>query len=672
MTNKTQQLQQKEYLFFSRILINTNVPLDEKYIKGAFLSSFFPNISTLLFFCLLFSTNLLSQELHFQHYTTKDGLSYYRIPRASNLIQDRHGFIWIPTFNGLNRFDGREFKIFKNDPTDTTSISNNTSLGLSEAADGKIWISVGKEGVNIYDPITGIFERLKHDPNNPKSLCGNFVVNIQKAPNGDMWLASHKGPVCRCKKGTREFKSYSFSGDLGKESILFTQDSTLYIGSVLGLHQYLPEKDTFILHIPYPEAPKDRRLNMVRAMMEGANGEIWVSSLLKGQKIFNPKTATFRPVPNQLVFTPNSAAISFLKDKDNNLWLGERKAIIKYNPSKEQHRIFQQQTDDLSTWQDSWAAHLLQDQAGSLWVGTGTNGISVTHNIKNPFAVLPNLNYGEELIPLNDHQLLLPTDKGIVTYDILQQKIVPSELPPIVKNANAFWLRLSPTGALWWLDNKTGKTYSYHLKTGKFRTLNQRERFEIDSKGNVWFQKFLGYYDVQQEKMMPIYQTLIEKDTTQKLPTDIHLNWVTLDNQDRAWYSTNGDGFLMIDSKLKKLKRFVHKPNNLNSVAVGSIYRIRAGSNGWIYCRTNTALSIYQPERDTFIHLTEADGMLNTQYLASMEDDNGDWWFATPEGLSKLTLPNLEFQNFDTNDGLPGGFFHWGERQRCFRIFVFF
>ncbi|MEO1258936.1 MAG: two-component regulator propeller domain-containing protein [Bacteroidota bacterium] len=122
---------------------------------------------------------LLGQHLNFQHFTAEDGL-IYQAGYEIKIAQDRSGFLWLPNLNGLYRYDGREFRLFKKAAGDPDGLSTNTIRIVHEASDGKIWVGTGN-GIHIYDPQTGKFEHLQHDPNDPESLCGNDVRSIGAA-----------------------------------------------------------------------------------------------------------------------------------------------------------------------------------------------------------------------------------------------------------------------------------------------------------------------------------------------------------------------------------------------------------------------------------------------------------------------------------------------------------
>ncbi len=140
--------------------------------------SYLTLIVLFLFFCL--STNA-QQNVQVESITTEDGLSQGMV---YDILQDREGFLWIATKDGLNRYDGYHFEVFTNDPNNPWSISGNTIKHLFEDSAGRIWATSVNAGINIYDKKTGRFHHIRHDPQDPASLSGNYISSIVEDSSG--------------------------------------------------------------------------------------------------------------------------------------------------------------------------------------------------------------------------------------------------------------------------------------------------------------------------------------------------------------------------------------------------------------------------------------------------------------------------------------------------------
>ena len=264
-----------------------------------------------------------------------------------NFVQDQRGFLWVPSLNGLNRFDGREFKVFRYEKNNPNGLSTNFINTVFVDRAGKIWIGTRTEGINIYDPETETFEYIRHDPADPESLCGYDVRSINQDREGNHWIGTVGQVACRCKEGERTFTTYPGVGSLG---YLQQENGTIWRGGAYGLHRYLPEQDTFILYIPHPG--KDFRYNGANALAEGPDGEVWITSKRRTQLIFNPETETFRDFPGNTEFDPGQAAYALHKDRNGDFWLGGFGRIARYDAGQDRIEVFEHDIEDPTSCQN--------------------------------------------------------------------------------------------------------------------------------------------------------------------------------------------------------------------------------------------------------------------------------------------------------------------------------
>ena len=149
-----------------------------------------------------------AQKLHqmnFEQISMEDGLSQVSI---NSILQDSTGFLWFATLDGLNRYDGYSFKVFKPVANDTTSISSNRILCLFQDSYGKIWIGTLGGGLNEYNPITETFTRYMHNPADENSLSNNDVYDITEDDEGILWIATYGGGLNRFDRNTHQFTAY--------------------------------------------------------------------------------------------------------------------------------------------------------------------------------------------------------------------------------------------------------------------------------------------------------------------------------------------------------------------------------------------------------------------------------------------------------------------------------
>ena len=147
-------------------------------------------LTLLLRFDITASLFAQPQSLRFEHISVEQGLSNFALTR---IVQDRQGFLWFGTEDGLNKFDGYEFTVYKPDPADTNSLPGRFVQALYVDRQGSLWLSTGMDGLRRYNPNTDKFDRFKHDPQNPQSLAGKIVYKILEDGNNELWMGTQQG-----------------------------------------------------------------------------------------------------------------------------------------------------------------------------------------------------------------------------------------------------------------------------------------------------------------------------------------------------------------------------------------------------------------------------------------------------------------------------------------------
>ena len=238
-------------------------------------------IALVLFVALIPSSNACGQDgghhlpeaitpnapvLRFERLSIEDGLAQQSV---TALEQDRQGYLWIGTQDGLHRYDGHEFKVYTSIPFDTTSLSGNYIYGISEGIDGYLWVS-SDGGLNRFDPETGKSVVFKHDPSDSTSLPSNIIFDVLAGSNGDVWAATSRSGIARMRRGeTGRFERISHVPDdpstITDDRLAYLQEDPqgyIWAGSLNGINRidprtgevtrFLmdPKDDPFAMHHP--------------------------------------------------------------------------------------------------------------------------------------------------------------------------------------------------------------------------------------------------------------------------------------------------------------------------------------------------------------------------------------------------------------------------------------
>ncbi|NOR88608.1 MAG: hypothetical protein GQ527_13475, partial [Bacteroidales bacterium] len=317
-------------------------------------------------------------QTKFTQLTTKDGLSDNRI---LDMIEDRQGFIWLATENGLNRFDGYEFVVFQNVPIDTFSISSNIVTSIAEDIYGNLWIGT-VFGLNKYNRTLDQFTHYFYNSANPNSIRNNHIRAILADEEGVLWIETVDGFLhsLDIKSGKIEYykhravsQPYYHYHDIFKEN-----DSILWIGGrnseVLNFNIFSGKFDAYL---SARKKKLSKKTNDVSSYFKDSKGNFWVTGL-DGAYILDRDSANYH-----LFLTGSTFCI--LEEKDGSLWFGTGNGIYKYHPESNQMSHITAQRNNPHSLSDMHINKMMEDASGVLWIATN-NGLSLYSPKKNNFS----------------------------------------------------------------------------------------------------------------------------------------------------------------------------------------------------------------------------------------------------------------------------------------------
>ncbi len=323
-------------------------------------------------FVLAIPSPVLSQTQHlrFNHLTVADGLSQSDV---HCLLQDRNGFMWLGTADGLNRFDGYESRIFRHETDNPKSLSGNRVFSLHEDGQGRIWVGTEADGVSRYDPSTETFERFEDHANHPLSEINKAVVAITEDREGRLWFAVGHGGLYRLDPNG-EGRHYSDGhGDQTKQddfdvsTILEDKAGRIWVGSNYGLalmDSQLTGPFTSIL-------PEDGNKNSCWSLFEDRDGTLWAGTWRGGVVRFDPERKNQR----RFLFGKGPDNISnevraICQDRNGIVWLATGNGIQRFDPESQEFQNYRHDPTDIGGLNHNRTRALCLDRDGLLWIGT--------------------------------------------------------------------------------------------------------------------------------------------------------------------------------------------------------------------------------------------------------------------------------------------------------------
>ena len=622
-----------------------------------------------IFSCLKISTSYanIRESFNFKNITIEDGLSQSTV---ETIYQDSKGYIWIGTNDGLDRYNGYEFKHYKHDKYDKNSIANNYIVDIIEDKNGYIWVSTigGLSRINPdKDEIKNYYS--KEDSGNVsnsnlwKILCTKDNRLIASTIDGLNVYDKNKDKFTRILYKEGELPSqyiYSLEEDI---------NGHIWVGTDNGLVEL--DKDLNIVK-SYQDAIED---SDVYNVYDDSKGNIWVCTLDNGLFKINldDKSVENYKNNNSKISIPSNNVRDIISDSEGKLWIATDKGLCTFDYEREEFITYNKKSYQSNSLIDDEIFCLLKDSSGLIWIGT-YSGISrfnpnsnFTHFKLDPYednSISGNVIHG--IYEDDDKTLWIGTNESgvnIINGESIKHlnkensNIVSDLIEDITGFKNYIFIGTNEGLSVLVKNDKTAKNYTitnYTTKDGL--PSNKIRSLFIDSKGYLWIgtNKGLAILDTNNNKIIDITYILDEMGVSDKF-----IRAVYEDSKGNYYIGCFLDGGLIkINPNTKEYKIYKNIENDDSSISNNSIRYINEDLYGNILVGTSHGINILNLSTDKFNHYTEKDGLINNTIYGILVDKNNGIWMSTNAGISKLSTEDATFKNFTITDGLQSNEFN--------------
>ena len=628
-----------------------------------------------IFSCLKISTSYanIRESFNFKNITIEDGLSQSTV---ETIYQDSKGYIWIGTNDGLDRYNGYEFKHYKHDKYDKNSIANNYIVDIIEDKNGYIWVSTigGLSRINPdKDEIKNYYS--KEDSGNLSNsnlwqlLCTKDNRLIASTIDGLNVYDEDKDKFTRILYKEGELPSqyiYSLEEDLYGH---------IWVGTDNGLVEL--DKDLNIVK-SYQDAIGD---SDVYNVYDDSKGNIWVCTLDNGLFKINldDKSVENYKNNNSKISIPSNNVRDIISDSEGKLWIATDKGLCTFDYEREEFITYNKKSYQSNSLIDDEIFCLLKDSSGLIWIGT-YSGISrfnpnssFTHFKSDPYdnnSISGNVIHG--IYEDDDKTLWIGTNESgvnIINGESIKHlnkensNIVSDLIEDITGFKNYIFIGTNEGLSVLVKNDKTVKNYTitnYTTKDGL--PSNKIRSLFIDSKGYLWIgtNKGLAILDINNNKIIDITYILDEMGVSDKF-----IRAVYEDSKGNYYIGCFLEGGLIkINPNNKEYKIYKNIENDDSSISNNSIRYINEDLYGNILVGTSHGINILNLSTDKFNHYTEKDGLINNTIYGILVDKNNGIWMSTNAGISKLSTEDATFKNFTITDGLQSNEFNG---RACFK-----
>jgi ligand-binding sensor domain-containing protein/signal transduction histidine kinase len=622
--------------------------------------------------------------LRFDHISIQQGLSNSAVTAGA---QDEHGIIWFGTFDGLNKYNGYEFVVYRHNSDDNSSISDNIIYDMYADGKGSLWIGTDN-GLSRFDTQLQVSENYSSSESDITTISDNVINVIIPDQNAGLWIGTESG-----------LNFFDIQTGIFTRYYIMDDDR----GSVLA--------------------------NVILSLYQDSDGILWVGTE-DGLYLLNPQTQIFRPPSPSLrpYFESGDMALRTIQElQDGSLWLGTNQGVLSINDERNEVHWYQTLSSDQNSLSDATIMDIFEDRNGMVWVAT-TKGlnlfnselnqfIQIQRRAYNPYSLSDNLIY--HIFQDKSGILWFLTAGGVDTFNIRTKQFLHYFNIPEVPNSLVNNLVLSiledKNGYLWIgtangldrLDRKSNQFRHFLNNKNNFSSLSDSFITALleDANGNLWIgtdQGGLNWYDPANETFLhfpsnPAIQNSLSNNSISVMlqdrdgilwigtatgildrmdPKSMRFEHYVLETRDpvnqlksriRAIIqSRNGDlwlgtsyGLYRMNPATTEIIRFTHDSAETGSLSDDFILSLYEDHEGLIWIGTyGGGLNVYDARKNTFKNYTHTDGLANDSVYGILEDARGYLWLSTNHGISRFYPQDESFVNYDVRDGLQSNEFN--------------
>lgn len=630
------------------------------------------------------------ENLKFENISRDEGLSQSVV---SCIIQDYIGFMWFGTQDGLNRYDGKKFTVYKNESENINSLCNNYIMCLFEDKNKNLWIGT-KAGLSRYDRNNDCFINYKFEPDDSKLTSNNqinsitddksgslwigtygsglinfnlikndftiyrknendiFSLNedrincIREDCDGNLWIGTWGGGLNYFDKGQKKFYRKFLSVDEPNNvsirrinSLLIDSNGILFVCTNNGLYEFVKEKNEFINYENNLSDTYSISDNLVSQIYEDSAKNYWVGTREGGLNLFDKQSRKFfnyKYDKDSLFSISNNTIMSVYEDRSGIIWIGTfGGGINKFNRQSKKIYHYLSDSGNSNSLASNDVCCFCEDSENNLWIGTRDNGISKFNRKEKTF-----INYKHNAEDVNS-----------LSYDNVKSVIEDND-----KN---IWIG-TLGGGLNKFNIKTKKFHHYKNDSGNKNSLGHNTVFAMasDKSGNLW----IGTTGGGLNKFDPVKEIFTQyiSDTNNKFSISSNrVSTIFIDRDDNIWIGTENSGLNRFDRDEEKFYHYKHNPKVPSSISGNDIPVIYEDSSGNLWIGTNgDGLNKFNKETGAFKRFAEKDGLPNNIINGILEDRNSNLWISTNNGLSKFNPITEIFKNYDVRDGFQNNEFN--------------
>ena len=629
---------------------------------------------------------LYGTDIRFERLTSEQGLS---MSVVNSIAQDKQGFMWFATQDGLNRYDGKSFRIFKHDPDDPTSLAANWIDALYVDSQGAIWIGTMGNGLDCYNAQTGEFIHYKHQSDNPASLVNNRIASIYEDRSGILWLTTADG-VDRFDRKTGLFSHLKDDPSI-PDGILALEIRTVYqdragqfwFSSKGGVARFDPSSSQYTIFTHQPNDPSSLSENSISGVLQDRSGNIWVATFGGGINLLNKERRGFVHFTfgeGEMHNSDQANITTLLEDPAGRIWMGTwGGGLIGFDPINGQSVEFRYEPENPTSLGNDNIKTIFSNVSGSVWIGTFGGGLSkfdylsqqFLHYRNNPRDANSLSSKMVWSIIANTQELWVGTENGLDRLDLQTNQYTHYRYDPAdnqgLQSNHIQALYQDPAGEIW-IGTNMGGLSLFEPKNHRFKTYRNDpldpgslsndtiNAIAQDSSGYYWFgtKDGLNRFDQTTQK----FKRYLNDPNDPASLSSSYVNVIYPVRNGKFWIGTP-NGFNYFDPSTGRAKRYNAVPVQAGDVSSDSIISILEDQSGILWLGSvGNGLIRFDPQSKEMKAFHEKDGLPNDTVYGILEDNDHNLWLSTNNGLSRLDPVTMNFKTYYSKDGIQSNEFN--------------
>jgi ligand-binding sensor domain-containing protein len=602
--------------------------------------------------------------------------------------------MWFGTQDGLNKYDGYDFKVYRHFPDEPASMANSNVRTIYEDRKGVLWVGTWGGGLDRFDREKEIFIHYRNREGDTSSLSNNFILTIYEDSRGILWVGTPNG-LNRLDRATGSFVRYQTNpedpGSL-RSNIITTicEDNLgqLWLGTGSGLHRFEGQTGSFNHYPVNPTGLSGQNNDAVSRLRIDHSGTFWVGSG-SGLYLFDPgtgKSIGYHADPNNPTSLSSDTITDIYEDHSGILWIATANGLNQFDRRKEQFIHHQSDPIDPGSLNSNLVFSIREDRSGILWIGTAGGGINKFDRSGQRFTTYRYDAGKEGSLTSNNVFAVFEDSSGILWVgmngggmDRVQRTGDPMSVtnyrsiegdPSSLSNNFIFSIYEDRKGTLW-VGAINGALHRFHRDTGRFTRyidpgydpsnagIGYIHTILEDRSGRFWY-GITGRGLIELNRDSGKITRHLPESGGSPVPGGGGIMEIIEGRSGALWLATTG-GLVKFDTGKNTYTRYRSLPDSVPLSPNEMLQAICQDRQGILWLGSfGLGLFRFNPQNETFKRFTEKDGLPNNVVYGILEDDNGCLWLSSNKGISKFDPRTGQFKKYTTRDGLQSLEFNGG------------